>query len=239
MDCSDAERVGDAIEFINRPDLNIDHHVTNDNFATINLVVKTAVSTTEILLTLLKEAGFAIPKEAAAGLLTGLITDSLGFMTPNMTPAAMKAAAEMMELGAPLSYLYRKALVEKSFSAMKFWGVGLNEMEREDSLIWTTLTMDQRKQIGYTGKDDADLINQLSVIKEGDVRLIFVEQSPHQVKVSWRSQPDYDVSKIARAFGGGGHKTASGAMIDGSLEEVRKNVLDATRALFLNGDSEK
>jgi phosphoesterase RecJ-like protein len=236
LDCSDLSRVGDAIQDIRHADINIDHHVTNTRFAELNLVHPQAVSTTEIIYDLLSAADVTISAQAASGLVTGLITDTLGFMTPNITARAMRIAADLMEHGADLPTLYRKAMVEKSFEALKFWGAGLRLLERENNLVWTSLTMEDRSQAGYYGRDDADLINQLSSIKEGDVRLIFVEQSPHQVKVSWRSGPQYDVSSVAARFGGGGHPTASGAMIEGPLDQVRGEVLEATRNLVLNGD---
>jgi phosphoesterase RecJ-like protein len=235
VDCSDLGRVGDVGLELTRPEINIDHHVTNTGFAQLNLVRTEAVSTTEVIYDLLCEAGIPISAQAAAGLLTGLITDTLGFMTPNISPRALRVAADLAEIGADLATLYRKAMVEKSFEAMKFWGTGLRQLEREKNIVWTSLTMKDRKQVGYSGRDDADLINQISAIKDGDIRLIFVEQSPDQVKVSWRSQPQYDVSNIARRFGGGGHPTASGAMIDGSLAQVQEKVLSATRSLVFNG----
>ncbi len=234
LDCSDLSRVGEAMPEGEPADINIDHHVTNSHFADLNLVLPEAVSTTEILYGVLSEAGIAVSAAAASGLLTGLITDTLGFLTPNITAAALRSAADLMDRGADLPTLYRKAMVEKSYEAMKFWGAGLGLLEREDNLVWTSLTMEDRRQVGYSGRDDADLINQLSAIRDADVRLIFVEQSPDQVKVSWRSAMDFDVSEVARRFGGGGHPNASGAMIDGPLEQVRGEVLEATRSLVLN-----
>jgi phosphoesterase RecJ-like protein len=238
LDCADYARAGEVAEKIAAPDLNIDHHATNTRFARHNLVIEDAVSTTEILYNLLTSAGFAIPPGAAAGLLTGLITDSLGFVTSSITPAAMRTAASLMELGADLPVLYRKALLEKSFAALRFWGAGLTLLERDGPLVWATLKMEDRKNAGYPGRDDADLINQISAIRDGDIRLIFVEQPDNQVKVSWRSGEAYDVARVAQRFGGGGHRVASGAMIDGSLEEVRAIVLEVTREVLLYSDHE-
>jgi phosphoesterase RecJ-like protein len=84
----------------------------------------------------------------------------------------------------------------------------------------------------YTGNDDADLINVLSAIDDADIAVIFVEQRGGHTKVSWRAEPDYDVSQIALQFGGGGHIAASGADIPGSLEEIQEAVLVATWKLL-------
>ena len=232
VDCSDLDRVGGALETYGRPDLNIDHHITNLEFARINLVEKDAVSTTEILFRLIQRLKLPITKPIAAALLTGLITDTLGFLTNNMTPTALRVAAELMEYDVNMPYLYRRALVEKSYEALLFWGRGLSSLQREGRMIWATLTQADRHAVGYPGRDDADLINQISSIKEGDVQLVFIEQNDNLVKVSWRASPGYDTSKIALQFGGGGHKAASGAMIEGTLEQVETVVLKATRTLF-------
>jgi phosphoesterase RecJ-like protein len=92
--------------------------------------------------------------------------------------------------------------------------------------------MEDRKAVGYRGRDDADLINVLSSIQDTRIALIFVEQPNRTVKVSWRGQPGVDVSKLALSFGGGGHPAAAGAEIQGNLEEVRSKVLQATQELL-------
>jgi phosphoesterase RecJ-like protein len=95
-------------------------------------------------------------------------------------------------------------------------------------LVWATLTLDARRQVGYPGADDADLVNVLTTIEDAQVVVIFVEQPNQQVKISWRSKPGIDVSELASTFGGGGHAAAAGAMIDGGLEEVHARVIKAT-----------
>jgi phosphoesterase RecJ-like protein len=235
LDCSDLVRTGSVFDEYGRPDANIDHHSTNDGFAAINLVIENACATTEIVYDLLRAGDFQIPKAAAEALLTGLITDTIGFQTPNTTPKALRIAADLMEQGPDLSRLYRTALIEKSFEAYRYWGAGLTNLRREDGLIWATLTMEDRKLVGYGGRDDADLVNQLSAIKGSLVRIIFIELADNEVKVSWRSQPGYDVSGVSRQFGGGGHRTAAGATVSGPLQEVQRRVLEATREVLVVG----
>jgi phosphoesterase RecJ-like protein len=99
-------------------------------------------------------------------------------------------------------------------------------------MVWTSLTLSDRDAVGYGGRDDADLVNVLTSLKDTDVVLIFIEQSQDRVKVSWRAQPGFDVSKIALHFGGGGHKAAAGAEIAGTLDRVKAQVLQATKTLF-------
>ena len=232
VDCSDIDRTGSVLDEYGKPDINIDHHVTNLDFAAINYVIPEAVSTTQMLTDLIQYFGVELNQPIGEALLTGLITDTLGFRTVNMSPDAFRTAAVLMESGIDLNALYGKALIDRSFAAMRYWGTGLMKLNREDRMVWTTLTLEDRKSVGYPGRDDADLINILSSIKDADISIIFIEQSNQHTKVSWRARPGFDVSKIAFQFGGGGHKPAAGADISGSLEEVIEKVLEATRTLL-------
>jgi phosphoesterase RecJ-like protein len=229
LDCSDLERVGDIFEDGFIPTINIDHHITNNNFAQINLVDTRAPATAEILVELIRRLRLAITKPVAEALLTGLITDTLGFRTSNMHSNTLRVAADLMEMNCDLPYLYQKALLDRSFEAVRYWGAGLSTLQLEDRLLWATLTQEDRKAIGYPGRDDADLVNVLSSIENVDIAIIFVEQPNGSVKVSWRAQKGLDVSRIATRFGGGGHKPAAGAEIVGDLEFVKTNVINATR----------
>jgi phosphoesterase RecJ-like protein len=234
LDCSDSRRVGDALKDYPTPDINIDHHPTNINYASINLVNPKATATTEMLAELIPSWELNISLPVAEALLNGLITDTLGFRTSNMTPNALRVAADLTELGADISEIYHKALNTRSSVAAKYWGIGLSKFQIEDRILWTSLTLDDRQAVNYPGRDDADLVNILTTIDDADIYVIFIEQSEERVKVSWRAKPGYDVSKIAFQFGGGGHKPAAGAEIEGNLTKVTQEVLLATRNL-LNG----
>jgi len=231
LDCSDPDRAGKNFNSYNPPDLNVDHHVTNLLFARLNLVDTTAVATAEILADNLAHWDLPMTPDVAAALLTGIITDTLGFRTSNMTPKALRWAANLMETGADLPDLYQRSLVVRSFEAMRFWAAGLARLEREGPIVWTTLSMADRQGTGYPGRDDADLINELSAITDAAVAIVFVEQPNGNVKVSWRAQPGIDVSAIALKFGGGGHPSAAGAEVEGSLDDVRQRILLETRQI--------
>ena len=232
LDCSDISRVGDVLDEQGQTDINIDHHPTNTRFARLNFVKTEAVATAEIIVDLLSDFGIPLTKNIAASLLTGLIMDSLGFRTSNMTPHALRVAADLFETGVNLPELYNKALMQHSYEAVRYWGKGLSNITREDRLIWTTLSLEDRREVGYPGRDDADLVNVLSSVKDTDVCVILVEQKNGTVKVSWRAKPGFDVSEVAMQFDGGGHKPAAGATIPGRLDQITEEVLKATRKLL-------
>jgi len=235
LDCSDFGRTGSVFNGRPGPDINIDHHITNTEFGGINLVDGHAAATAEMLVDFFTVFGLKLTRPVAAALLTGIITDTIGFRTPNVRPKTLRLAARLLQTGVDMAEIYRRSLVDRSYESVKFWGAGLNLLERQGRLVWTSLTNEDRKLANYPGRDDADLINVLSTIENNDISIIFVEQSNGNVKVSWRAQPGFDVSKIALEFGGGGHPAASGAEIQGSLTDVQAAVLMKTLPLLDGG----
>ncbi len=234
VDCSDPARVGDALNGYGSPDLVVDHHKTNLNFGTYNVVESEQAATAAILYDHIPDWGLAFNTDVASSLLSGLVGDTIGFRTSNVDSSVLRRAAALMDLGADLTYIYREELVLKSYQAVRYWGAGLNRLEYEDGLVFTSLTLADREKIGYAGNDDADLVNVLSAVREAEIALIFIEQEHNQVKVSWRAKPGLDVSGIAFSFGGGGHAAAAGADINGDLNEIMARVIEKTRELLVS-----
>lgn len=233
VDCADFKRTGSIFQSFGQPDINIDHHKTNEKFGKLNLIEAEEVATSAILTNYLPAWGLTITQPIAAALLTGIITDTLGFRTSNITPEALRQAATLMETGVDMPEIYMHSLVRKSFPAARYWGAGLSTLQSKNGIVWGTLTVADRKAAGYGGNDDADLINMISAIDGNKVGMVFVEQSNNHVKISWRALvAGVDVSQVAKHFQGGGHAAAAGADIQGSLSEVQKEVLRKTREML-------
>jgi phosphoesterase RecJ-like protein len=233
VDSADFKRVGKAFENFGSPDVNIDHHKTNERFGKLNLIESDEVATAAILTNYLPRWGYHITKPIAAALLTGIVTDTLGFRTSNTNPSALRLCALLMETGVDMTDLYMRALVKKTFPAARYWGAGLSSLEQKNGIVWATLTVEDRKQSGYSGNDDADLINMISAIDGNKVGMIFVEQTDGHVKISWRAlESGIDVSKVAKHFNGGGHAAAAGADIPGVLNEIQPLVLQTTQEML-------
>ncbi len=232
VDCADYKRTGKQFENHTKPDINIDHHITNEKFGVLNLIEPESVATSAVLTDHLPLWGLEITRDVAANLATGIVTDTLGFRTSNTSPASLRQMALLMDTGINMPDLYTRALVSRSFSAARYWGAGLTSLKTLDGIVYATMRVTDRKNAGYGGNDDADLINIISAIEDHVVGMVFVEQHK-TVKISWRAlQPGVDVSKIASFFGGGGHKAAAGADISGNLEEIQPRVLQATREML-------
>lgn len=228
LDCSDQNRLGEIGKDL-EIDINIDHHVTNEEFATLNLIEPDFPATAEILADNLPDWGFELDINIANALLMGILTDTIGFRTSNVRPETLRQSAKLMELGADLGEIYLHSLVTQSFPASLLWGKALSRLVKENGLVWTMITLDDRKEAKYSGRDDADLTNILSSIEGSDMAILFNEQNDGKVKISWRSNAPYNVSWVAQQFGGGGHPPASGAEVEGSLEEVVKKILEFTK----------
>jgi phosphoesterase RecJ-like protein len=199
----------------------------------LNLIVGEEVATAAILTDCLPLWGLEITQPIASALLTGIVTDTLGFRTANTTPESLRQSALLMDHGANLPDLYMRSLVRRTYPAARYWGAGLSSLDRSDGLVWGTLTLADRKATGYGGNDDADLINMISAIDGSKVGMIFVEQADNHVKISWRALEDgIDVSKVAKHFNGGGHAAAAGADIPGKLSEIQPLVLKTTREML-------
>jgi phosphoesterase RecJ-like protein len=229
VDAASQDRTGEALREHPNVGINIDHHVTNTRFGEINLIDPASVATCAMLAELLPELGLPDTPAVVDALLTGILTDTMGLHTSNMNPKALRIAADLVEKGADLPRLYERALLRRSFASLRYWGAGLSKIQREGDLVWAALSLEDRKAAEYPGNDDAELVNNIAFVEGGKVIVLFIEQSDTQVKISWRSQGEIDVSQIAAQFGGGGHMAAAGATANGNLAEVQQRVLSATR----------
>lgn len=230
VDCADQSRAGKPGEGLNRqPDLNFDHHVTNPGFARVNFVDDGMTATGELIASLLPNLGLPLTPVVAECLLCGLVSDTLGFRTANTGAQALTAAQGLMAAGADLPRIYDLALNRRSLAAVRLWGQALARAAVADGIAWTAIPLAMKQGVGYTGKGDADVITVLGTIDEASIFIVMTETGDGGVKISWRARPGIDVSRIAQAFGGGGHVSAAGATVPGGLAEVEGRILEATR----------
>jgi phosphoesterase RecJ-like protein len=207
--------------------INIDHHVTNVGFGDVDLVDPCASSTAEVLLRLMEHLDVSLDETLATCLLVGIVTDTRGFRTSNVTPRVMETALRLMEAGASLPYVTQHGLDSRPMVAIHLWRAALSRLRSKDGVIWTSMPLEMRRGVGYQGNGDAGLVSFLLSAEEADVSVVFVEQGDGRVEVGMRAAPGFDVSQLALRFGGGGHALAAGFAISGPLETVEERVLDA------------
>ncbi len=233
VDCADLERLGRVPQlpgFDSCPLINIDHHITNSGFGTVNLVDADASSTAEIVLRLLDTLGISLGKEAATCLLAGIVSDTQGFRTENTTVEVMEMAVRLMKAGAPLPLIAHHALDRRSTAALRLWGAALAQMHIEDRLAWTGISQAARRAVGCAGNGDSKLANFLITAEDVDAVAVLAEREDGRIEVSLRAAPGFDVAQVALQLGGGGHTLAAGCTIPGPLEEAQAQVLAALQA---------
>jgi phosphoesterase RecJ-like protein len=235
LDCSDRYRMGDEVsrrvESLQGsvPLINVDHHITNTRFGTLNWVEPGAVATTQMILELVGALDWELTPPLATCLLNGLITDTRSFRTSNVDSRAVRAALQLMEAGASLSQVTRHALEQRSLASVRVWGQAIEQLHLEDGILWTVVTRAMRQRLGLDGNDVSGLANFLSGIREADVVVVFTERENGTIDVGLRAAPGLDVTQAALQLGGGGHPQASGCTLSGPLAQVQDRVLEVLR----------
>jgi len=231
LDVSDIQRAGDFFSKNgNRiPDICIDHHPSNPGLARINWIDSEKSATAIIVAKLIPLLGLSFDKKVSSALLSGILTDTQGFTTRNTDAETLQIASKMIGYEADLYEITQSVMMSHSYEAGKYWSFGLSRMQQDGKLLWSTLTSEDKEKSGYPGADDANLINYLSTTETIKIALLFVEQTPQSVKISWRGKPGVDVSTVAKKFGGGGHVLAAGATINQPLANVIQEVLAETK----------
>jgi phosphoesterase RecJ-like protein len=233
LDCSDLKRLGrfpHLPAFGSVPLLNIDHHLTNLNFGAVNLVDPHASSTAEIVLRLLDYMAVRLDADMATCLLTGIVTDTRGFRTSNVTVRVMDAVLRLMKAGASLPRITHHGLNRRPTVVILLWRAALALLHIEDRVIWTSIPLAMRRAVGHVGNGDAGLVNFLVSADDADVAVVFAEREDGRIEVGLRAVPGFDVARVALQLGGGGHALAAGCILPGPLEEAQARFLDALRA---------
>jgi len=232
LDCGDMSRMGRAYTDLPEPKppiINIDHHVTNTFFGDVNVVETGCNSTAEILYRLLPRLDVSITSELATSLLTGIVTDTLGFRTVGVTGDTFQAASALMEAGADLTLITTEALLLKPLTTLQLWRIGLDNMKlEEEGVLWTSISDEERRSIGFEGSGSGGLVNMMANVDEATMSAVLIEDDD-RVYVGFRCRPPYSVSELALNLGGGGHPLASGCTLEGPLEKAEALVVDLSR----------
>lgn len=220
VDCGDEQRMGRLFErmpYPRPPILNIDHHITNTLFGTVNFIDGEATATAEILTEMLPALGVPITYDLAMSLMTGLVTDTLCFRTSNVNAKTLQIASQLMTAGADLATITREALILRSYAGLRLISVALKNMQLEDGVCWTVIPLKDQREIGEEASSSLGVANLLSDVYEAQMSVVFTEKEGRRITVGLRSRPPFDVSELATELGGGGHKYASGCTMTGRV----------------------
>jgi phosphoesterase RecJ-like protein len=225
--CSDLDRCGSQkITKLTIPIINIDHHPDNTNFGHINLVDAGKSSVAELTYDFFIYSSWPINKEAATCLLTGIITDTGSFMHSNTKESTLKVAADLVSKGAQVSKIARQTSKNKNPTVLKAWGKAMENSfyDSQNKIIYSVMTEKDLKEIGQLPPAAFEgFAETLNTVPEAKFAM-FLRQEGNIIKGSLRSDKfkNADVSKIAKLFGGGGHKLAAGFSVIGRLMKDEK-----------------
>jgi len=244
VDCADLTQLGEFYKqhfqiFSEVPSINIDHHISNKNYASLNLVDAGYCSTTHILYDMLLEMSAEINEDVATLLLAGIITDTGSFQNTNTTPEAFDVAAELIELGGRQQEIIQHIYKTKQLNSLKLWGKILSkiQVDSEYNLMWTTLTQIDLKETDTTNQDKGEIMDELlSNAEDANIVLLLEEREGGVLHGSIRvNTDDIDAVKIAENFGGGGHQRAAGFNITGATVESHESKILKFVRQYLDG----
>jgi bifunctional oligoribonuclease and PAP phosphatase NrnA len=223
---------GIFLKTLDVPKLVIDHHLTQDDLGGVQLVDATAEATGRLVHEAIAALETPLSATAAHALFVAVAMDTGWFRHSNTTPATFRLAALLEQAGANPTAAYEKLFEQNTLGRLKLMGLVLSRLTTAHGgkTAYTEILRGDYAATGALPQDSEDLVNYTRSLAGVEVGLFFMEQPRGGVKVSFRSQAHVDVAKLAEQFGGGGHKLASGAVVDAPLDVARTRVLAAVGA---------
>jgi len=224
--------MGDVIRKFAGRKLVIDHHVSQDDLGAELLKDTRSEATCRLVVEAADALGVALSPRMAQATFAGLATDTGWFRFGSTTAETFRLAARLVEAGARPDWLYKKLYEEETVGRIRLIGRTLARVQSEldGRLVHSWMERADFEQSGALPSDSEDVINMLLTIGGSEVAAMLIELPNGRFKLSLRSRSEVDCSRLAERFGGGGHRKAAGALLDGPLEVARQKVLDAVRA---------
>ena len=204
--------------------INIDHHHKNNlhKIAKLNIVDATASATAEIIFEILIELGAKIDSKIATYILAGIYYDTGGFQHSNVTERTLSIVSECIRYGGRISLVSKNISSSKRTPGLKLWGIALKRMVlKKNGIVLTYLSNKDLNEVGAEVDDASGIVNLINSVPGSRVAVLLIETPDGKIKASLRTEDNQvDVSRLARLFGGGGHRKAAGFTIDESLESL-------------------
>ena len=232
FDCGSMDRLGDLAEAARHAGtlIVLDHHATNDNYGSINVVDPEAASTASVVRDLARRLGWPLNRDAAMCLYTGLVTDTGRFQYTNTTPEVFALAEELAAFDLPLAAITRQLFEHHRFAYLKMVGACLAraELDTELDFVVTWITNFDLDGFDVDVDETEGLIDLVRRTAEADVSCV-CKETEQGIRVSLRSINDTDVAAIAAKWGGGGHRHAAGFTAPYPVSDVVEGIKQALR----------
>lgn len=205
--------------------INIDHHISNENFGEINWVDSTAAATGELIWRLAACCGWSVPSLALEGLYTALVTDTGQFAYSNTTARILRMAAELVEAGVDSEATWRRIFLSKSAAELKLEARARNSMEVRCNGRIAAITLRHKDFVETgTGPEATQEFTGIPRALSGAVLAVFFYEIEEDklTKISIRSTREFDACALAKQFGGGGHRQAAGCSFSKPIDEAKQ-----------------
>jgi phosphoesterase RecJ-like protein len=211
--------------------INIDHHRTGREFADFNWIDPEAPAVGAMVYDLVVASGVTITTPMADCLYAALLTDTGSFNFSGTGASTFAMAERLILSGTNASDIARAIYSCNPASKVRLLGIALSNLQIDEAVCWSYVTVEEMERVAASVEDCEGVANHLIGIA-GIEAAVFLRELPDQAqfRLSLRSRGNVDVSKVAEMFGGGGHQSASGCSMDGSLSEVTKSVVGALHA---------
>jgi phosphoesterase RecJ-like protein len=182
----------------------------------------------EMIYSLLKASDFSINSMMANQIYAAILTDTGRFRYSNTSAQCLSICAQLIKLGADPKFLTRQIYFDHSLSFLKLLGTILERLEVLNGGKTCSVTIGQNllSEFGVNPAEIEGIVDYSLFLSGVEIGLLFTETEKQKTKVNLRSQNDFDVSKIAKIFGGGGHKNAAGCTLNYALEKAKKAIFD-------------
>lgn len=212
----------------------IDHHPVCGDFADVNLICQEACASGELVLDLITYMEGKLNARIAEALYSAIITDTGVFRFPNTNEHTHRAAARLLETGISASVIYEQIYERCSPQRVKLMAMAMFNLEylHSGQLAWTVITQEMLRETGVQPEEVDGFVDTARGIRNVLASFLFLELPDGSVKISLRSKEDVDVNRFAARFGGGGHRHASGILLNGPINDAVDTVLSQSGDLF-------
>ncbi len=230
VDCGSADRLGLAQTLFTQAKIsvNIDHHVSNERFGTLNIVEVSASASGEVVYDLLQELKIPLDANIATCLYTAIVSDTGGFKYSNTTAKVLEISARLVSAGANPEYVFKQLYEERPLEQLMMQADAIlhAQYNADRTIGWTIVDQALLDKHGALEEHVDGLVESIRRVDTVLVAFVLKETTSGQTKVSVRSDThDIDVSEVMCQFGGGGHRMAAGCTIDKAPDEALKVLL--------------
>ncbi len=227
-------RVGQSVKKSKATKICIDHHVRDSEFVDFDYINEGACATGELVYDFFKENDLPISPEIGTSLYTAILTDTGVFRFSNTTSKAHMIAADLLTKGIDHNKIYQNLYERTSWSQLNLLGAGLAKIksEADGKIVWLHLSDKMLEEAKATWDDTTGFVDVLRTIEGVKVSIIFRELNDGILKIHFRSKDGINIQPLAQELGGGGHKVAAGASIEGDAQKIIPQVLKKAKQLL-------